>query len=278
MWCAACLVLATQQWIEPKFVNVVPDGQITPVKRKNNRYPLWDQGNTGHWSRFEPMWDDFNGHYLNPKKWLDHYPTWLGRQPAWFNPANVEVSNGLNLTARVQDPPANLATQGYHTFSTAAVQSVASVLYGAFEIRARPMNSGASSSFWFSTSDSNHGTEIDVFEIGGKAKGFERKDHMTVHVWKTPEVAEHHGVGGVFVNDEPLADDFHDYGLEWTPQEIKFYFDGVLVRKGPNPYWHYPLVMDFDSETMPDWFGLPDPADLPSTYTISFVRAWQRGQ
>ena len=29
-------------------------------------------------------------------------------------------------------------------------------------------------------------TEIDVFEIGGKAKGFEHKYNMNVHVFRTP--------------------------------------------------------------------------------------------
>lgn len=277
MWCALCIIVAAQ-WVEPKFENVVPDGHIVPAVRKNDRYPLWDQDNRGNWQLFEPMTDRFKGHRLDPMKWSDHYPTWLGRQPAWFNPENVRVANGLTLTARVQDAPPNLAPQGYHTFSTAAVQSKSEVLYGAFEIRARPMNSSVSSAFWFSSNDHDHATELDVFEIGGKAKGFERKDHMTVHVWNTPEVHDHQGLGGVFLNDKPLADEFHTYGFEWDPQEIKFYFDGVLVRKGPNPYWHYPLVMDFDCETMPDWFGLPDPADLPSTFSIDYVRAWQHKQ
>jgi len=37
------------------------------------------------------------------------------------------------------------------------------------------MNSGGSSSFWFQQDETPGGaTEIDVFEIGGKAKGFDR--------------------------------------------------------------------------------------------------------
>jgi len=27
---------------------------------------------------------------------------------------------------------------------------------------------------------------------------------------------------------------------------------------------------------MPEWFGLPDDADLPSTYHIDYIRAWKR--
>jgi hypothetical protein len=40
--------------------------------------------------------------------------------------------------------------------------------------------------------------------------------------------------------------------------------------------WHSPLYLTFDSETMPEWFGMPDDKDLPSTFTIDYVRAWKR--
>ncbi len=55
-------------------------------------------------------------------------------------------------------------------------------------VMAKPMNSGGSSAFWFKR-DETPGwvTEIDVFEIGGKATGFEHKYNMHLHVFKTPK-------------------------------------------------------------------------------------------
>ncbi len=48
-----------------------------------------------------------------------------------------------------------------------------------YEVKARPMNSGGSSSFWFHNDDTpNWLAEIDVFEIGGKAKGFEHFENL----------------------------------------------------------------------------------------------------
>ncbi len=32
----------------------------------------------------------------------------------------------------------------------------------------------------------------------------------------------------------------------------------------------------FDSETMPGWFGMPEDADLPSTFSVDYVRAWKK--
>jgi len=50
----------------------------------------------------------------------------------------------------------------------------------------------------------------------------------------------------------------------------------VLVRWVENTHWHQELTLNFDSETMPEWFGLPNDGDLPSTYSIEYVRAWKR--
>ena len=43
-----------------------------------------------------------------------------------------------------------------------------------------------------------------------------------------------------------------------------------------NTHWHQPLHMNFDSETMPKWFGLPKAESLPSTFSIEYVRSWRR--
>ena len=139
------------------------------------------------------------------------------------------------------------------------------------------MNSGGSSSFWFQQDETpGWQTEIDVFEIGGKAKGFEKKYNMTVHVFRTPTEKKHWQEGGVWVAPWRLADDYHVYGLDWSKEEITYYVDGVPVRRVENTHWHQPLYLIFDSETMPKWFGMPDDADLPSTFSVEYVRAWKK--
>jgi dienelactone hydrolase len=81
---------------------------------------------------------------------------------------------------------------------------------------------------------------------------------------------------GKWVKFEPMSDDYHVYGFEWGKDELRFYVDGVLVRSVENTHWHHPLHLIFDSETMPEWFGMPDDKDLPSTFSIEYVRAWKR--
>ncbi|MBL7152691.1 MAG: family 16 glycosylhydrolase [Phycisphaerae bacterium] len=239
-------------------------------------YPLSDQANKAGWVKYAQMSDEFDGDELDAEKWWPKNPRWLGRKPAWFDPANVNVADGkLHLSMKKNEPPGMPKDKGYHTYTSAAVQSKGLVKYGYFEVRCRPMASAGSSSFWFYNNTPDLWTEIDVFEIGGRAPKFEKKYNMNVHVFKTPTENKHWSKHGEWFAPTNLADDYHTYALEWDAERIKWYFDGVLVRWVENTHWHQPLTLNFDSETMPDWFGLPKDEDLPSTYSIEYVRAWK---
>jgi len=227
------------------------------------------------WKPIPELTDEFEGNKLDSHKWHDHNPGWMGRKPGFFSKKNVTVSNGkLHLTARVEDLP-NLP-EGYHTYTTAAVKSKALVKYGYFEIKCQPMNSKASSAFWFYNAEPELWTEIDVFEIGAGAPGHERTVHMNVYVFRTPTEEKHWANGDKFQAPFNLADDYHIYALEWDKDEIKWYVDGQVVRTIKNTHWHQPLHMNFDSETMPEWFGLPYKESLPATFSIEYVRSWRQ--
>ncbi|MGL6194261.1 MAG: family 16 glycosylhydrolase, partial [Thermoguttaceae bacterium] len=231
----------------------------------------------GNWSFIPQFSDEFNNDKLDDTKWHSDNPTWKGRQPGFFSQKNVSVNDGmLQLTAKAETLPD--LPDGYHTYTTAAVQSKERVLYGYFEIRAKPMNSAASSAFWFYASEPKWWTEIDVFEISGKqSKENDTRYHMNLHVFKTPERGEKHTADGTWW-DAPFkfADDFHIYALQWDKNEIKWFVDGKCVRTSQNTEWHQALTLNFDSETMPEWFGLPDINDLLSTFYIDYVRCWQQ--
>jgi len=85
--------------------NWVRTGDLGPKPaRTTDALPLSDQDNEGKWTRYEPMWDEFDGADLNSDKWYPTNPRWLGRQPALFYPGNVKVSDGkLHLTMRKQE-------------------------------------------------------------------------------------------------------------------------------------------------------------------------------
>jgi beta-glucanase (GH16 family) len=267
------------------WLRVGPLGDVP--KSEHADLPLSDQANAGGWQRNDDVWDDFGEDSLDLKKWFPGNHWWLGRQPAWFDPHNAVVADhSLQLTMRRDEPAAMPKGKGYHTYTSASVMSEKNVQYGYYEVRARPMNSAGSSSFWFQTApwdapkgvDGPIGNEIDVFELGGAAKGMERKLNITLHGSKPVDgKRQHFGVGAVYLTPWNLVDDFHVYGLEWNEQRITVYLDGVPVRWVENTCWHWPMRLIFDSETMPEWMGMPKDPDLPSTFRVDYVHAWRKG-
>jgi beta-glucanase (GH16 family) len=250
-------------------------------RRTSEAWPLSDQANRSGWHPNTALSDEFEGAALDTNKWVVGMSWWLGRQPALFSASNVTISGGqLRLTMRREPVAAEFNRLGYTNYTSAALHSRARAGYGYYEIKARPMNSAGSSAFWFQQEDRQKvpdwRTEIDVFELCGKSAEHDRRDYITVHVTQTPQEKRHWQVGGYWLAPWRLAEDFHVYGFDWAQEELRFYVDGVLVRTIENTHWHHPLYLIFDSETMPNWFGLPNDADLPSTFSIEYVRAWTR--
>jgi beta-glucanase (GH16 family) len=249
--------------------------------RKTELLPLSDQENKARWIKVANFSDEFEGVALDTNKWTVGMAWWGGRQPAWFSASNVVVRNGqLHLMMRKEPVPEQLKDRGYHDYTSAALHAKTRCGYGYYEVKARPMNSGGSSSFWFQNVDQSAfpkwSTEIDVFELCGKSAMHDRRDYMTVHLFSTPDEKRHWQIGAYWESPKRLAEDFHVFGFEWDPAELRWFVDGALVRTVQNTHWHQPLFLTFDSETMPEWFGMPNDKDLPSTFSAEYVRAWTR--
>jgi beta-glucanase (GH16 family) len=239
------------------------------------RPPTFGPPNPTDWVPLPAFTDEFDAAALDTAKWHPNNPEWQGRQPGWFSPKNVTVSGGkLHITMKKETLPG--LPPGY-TYTCGAVKSKTTVLYGFFEVKARAMNSRGSSAFWFYNSTPAWWTEIDVFEIGAGAPKHRRAVHMHLHVFVTPEDGKKHwDKSSTWEAPFDLAADYHVYALEWDKREIKWYVDGAVRRTSANTHWHQPLLLNFDSETMGDWFGLPEEGTLPSTFSIEYVRAWQK--
>lgn len=229
-----------------------------------------------HWVYDGEVSDEFEGSSLDSARWYDHNPTWMGRQPSLFRRENVRVERGrLILTGRreeVADAP-----EGYHTFTSAAVQSRKKVLYGFFEIRCRAMNSALSSAFWLYVQDSIKQEEIDIFEICGRhdeipsyPKTYFATSHYILkeHGLQISDHVEH-------IGDEPWADRFFVAGLKWTRDELVWYVDGREIRRRKNDFWHSAETVNFDSEAFPTWWGLPSDADDGGEFEIDYFRYWK---
>jgi beta-glucanase (GH16 family) len=216
------------------IIPILSYGVLSKCQESNDIQPDLE----GKWELIEELSDEFNGNSLDTTKWYDHNPGWLGRKPAFFSRENVEVKEGmLILTAKTEE--LRDLPDGYHTFTTAAVQSKNRVKYGYFEIRCQPMDSRCSSAFWFYAIDPDIWTEIDVFEICGSHpdKEWEYKFFATTHVFKTPAEGENHWSDHeVWIAPFRLANEFFTVGLEWDEKEIKWYVNGQIIRIRENTH------------------------------------------
>ncbi len=165
--------------------------------------------------------DEFGGATLDTAKWgyrtdSKHWST--------QKPENVSISSGfLTLTLKKEKA-------GDKEYTGAGVISKQSFRYGYYETRFRiQAGKGWHSSFWMMGHDGSGGTgttatelELDVIENDSiDLTGY----GVNTHKWQ----GQHTSHGGKRVATPPLSD-FHIYGCEYTPQEVKYYFDGQVVQ------------------------------------------------
>eukprot|EP00168_Porphyra_purpurea_P008885 TRINITY_DN214_c0_g1_i4.p2 TRINITY_DN214_c0_g1~~TRINITY_DN214_c0_g1_i4.p2 ORF type:complete len:437 (-),score=108.13 TRINITY_DN214_c0_g1_i4:148-1302(-) len=256
--------------------------------------PLLRDGSGGDyvWTPIDSITDEWLA--FDAAKWRDTNPRWFGRAPSAFKAENVRVKNGRLLLRSRRDtkyeypsnPPGMPAEPRlYGNWTTSFVESRTLAAYGFFQTKARPGNSPISSSFWASWNTPTDWTEIDIFELGGGAlggpgPGFPFIMFMNMHVFRrtgtsfTPATV--FSQPGNYVYTEPLANRFHTYAVDWDEAAIVWYFNGRPVRSAQNVYHQQPLAFKFDSETMPNWFGLPDETFKSVNFRINYIRAWSR--
>ncbi|MBN1799137.1 MAG: family 16 glycosylhydrolase [Spirochaetales bacterium] len=122
-----------------------------------------------------------------------------------------------------------LSAQQVTNFKGAEVFSHEAVLFGKFEVRMRMVNEkGMVSSFFLYDNKSWQGLphlwrEIDI-EALGKEKNLLQTNIITGHAASKLMSELKHKV-------ENLHSEYHTYTVEWTPDYIAVYVDGVLLRK-----------------------------------------------
>lgn len=227
------------------------------------------------WVYNEEISDEFEGTSIDTTKWFNYNPTWIGRQPSLFRKENVRVENGQLILTGKREQVSN-APEGYHTFTSAAVQSKKKVLYGFFEIKCRPMNSALSSAFWLYVQDSIKQEEIDIFEICGRHDSL--PDYPKTYFATSHYMIKTHGLHisdhVAFMSEVPWTERSIVAGLKWTRDELVWYVDGQEIRRRKNDFWHSAETINFDSEAFPTWWGLPSDTDNGGEFQIEYFRYW----
>lgn len=161
-------------------------------------------------------------------------------------------------------------------YKGAEIYSSDSYLYGRYEIRMRVANaSGVLSTFFTYKNGSEIGTtfweEIDI-EVFGKNNATEWQSNIILGSARPTEHTEQvHNAG------TSLADAYHTYVLEWTPDYVAWYLDGVEVRRitGTSTVTSLtnPQSLRFNiwsSESVP-WVGVWDDSVLPVYQFVNYI-------
>jgi len=144
-------------------------------------------------------------------------------------------------------------------------------VYGFFEARLKmPPGNGMWPAFWLLPMDGSWPPEIDVVEWLGREP-------------TTRYCGVHSNAGGWHWSDggpTPIPDasaDFHNYGVDWQPNEMAFTFDGETVFSCATPAdMHKPMYWILNLALGGGWAGPPDDATpWPAALEVDWVKVYE---
>ncbi len=209
-----------------------------------------------------PFVDRFDGPILDPRwrvsdRW--HSGDWFSTE--WRASQTTLSESGLVLTL------APRVGEGPKPYISGEIATREEYLYGYFETRFRmPRGNGLVAAFFTFTRPDGQATwnEIDMELLGRDPRRLELVYHVA-------------GQANLQVINLPFdpSEGFHTYGFEWRPNRIRWYVDNRLVhtsRGGRVAELNRPQRMFaslWNSERMPRWLGVIDPAEAPWRMTVS---------
>jgi len=177
----------------------------------------------------------------------------------------------------------NLGGYGY-TSSRLLTKNKVDWQYGRFEARIKvPAGQGLWPAFWMlgSTIDSvgwpNCG-EIDIMEFVGK------EPYETFGTIHGPGYSGGQGFGNTRTFANEVSDDFHTYAVEWEPEEIRWYVDGVKYHEArPENVAPHTWVFDHSffmilNVAVGGNFGGPVGAEtvFPAQMLVDYIRVYEQ--
>ncbi|MCP8937534.1 family 16 glycosylhydrolase [Alsobacter sp. SYSU M60028] len=189
-------------------------------------------------------------------------------------PIDPFTFDGDVMTITANPTPTDLlAATGNFPYTSGVVNTATQFefRYGYAEIRAEiPAGKGLWPAFWLRWADGGRSTEIDIFEALGQTPNYL---YQTVH-WNDGTGDQMDKTVRATVAD--LSAGFHTYGMNWTPDTITFYLDGVQMGQMKTP-----AVMSTDMYVVANlavggWPGLPDSTThWPAEYKIDYIHVYQ---
>ena len=239
--------------------------------------------------------DEFNGAAgapIDSSKWS--FDTggggWGNSELEYYTNSTSNVSQDgqghLAITARKENPAGYSCWYGSCTYTSGRILTSGKFTqkYGRFEASIKiPKGQGMWPAFWMLGDNINTagwpaGGEVDIMENIGKTPN---TVYGTIH---GPGYSGANGVGGNKTIGSALGDAFHTYAVDWSPNLIIWYLDGVEYFRatpaqiGGNTWvYDHPFFMILNVAVGGGWPGNPDSTtSFPQTMLVDYVRvsAW----
>jgi beta-glucanase (GH16 family) len=245
--------------------------------------------------------------------WSDEFHGAAGRKPNarnWTHEIGDGTANGIPGWGNSEleyytDDPQNAATDGRGNLAITARQSDGSLAcyygpcqytsarlvsqhkaefaYGRIEARVKvPAGAGLWPAFWsLGTNIGDVGWpqtgEIDIMEFVGRVPN---EIFGTIH---GPGYSGGASFGGTHDFGAPVSDNFHTFSIEWQPDRIDWYVDGILYHSAtpanvaPNQWvFNHPFFLIMNLAVGGNFGGPVDPnVVFPRTYLVDYVRVYQ---
>jgi len=211
--------------------------------------------------------DDFNGP-LNTTAWANATP-WNTQytigELEFYDPADCTFANGMMVLTSEKRATPGYSWTGPFAYTSGITTSLnhTKFSYGYFEIRAKlPKGQGIWPAFWL-TNDST--LEIDGLEMLGDRP---TRIYQTLHENKQQ-------IYQSIVDGPDYSAGFHTYGIDWQPNYVKWYIDGVLTTTYSAPMPSDGLYICLNTAVGGSWPGAPDTStSFPVNYDVDYVRVW----
>jgi len=260
---------------------------ITPVASFSDPTPAVP----GDWKL---VWaDEFEGKKLDSNRWTTCY-WWAdsgctiisNHELEWYQPRNVSIQDGnLVLEARkeqVEGPDGKMFPYTSGMVSSGRATSEMGELprysfqYGYVEMRAKiPAGRGIWPAFWLLPITHESRPEIDIMEILGHEPGNIKFNYHYIDADGNKADTGSEWAGPDF------SQDWHTFGVDWAPDQITWYVDGVKRYEMTDAasISSEPMYILLNLAVGGDWPGSPDGNTVfPSQYLIDYVRVYQHGQ
>jgi beta-glucanase (GH16 family) len=195
--------------------------------------------------------------------------------------SSLDGAGNLVITAR-RESGGHSCWYGTCEYTSARLLTAATFTqqYGRFETRMKiPRGQGLWPAFWM-LGDGGAGWpdqgEIDIMENIGKEPS---TVHGTIH---GPGYSGAGGIGAPYSlpNGQKFADGFHTFTVDWSPNSIIWYVDGVQYQQrtpadlgGKTWVYNHPFFMIMNVAVGGGWPGDPDGSTtMPQTMTVDYVR------